>query len=89
MNRPAPSNETQRQRAFRSLAVARGRSLARQPDADDAYQQARQIAQQAVSDSSDPLEQQFAVQLQHIVDTDHRRHQRVADTAEFPAAVEM
>lgn len=89
MNQPATSNEGHRLRAFRSLAVARSRSLAQQPGAADAYRQAREMAQQAVNDSKNPLEQQFAVQLQRIVDTDHRRHQRIASAAEFPAAAEM
>ena len=89
MTQPTPSNETQRQMAFRSLVVARSRSLAHAPDADAAYRQAREMAQQAVNTGRNTLEQQHAMQLQRVVDNDHRRHQRIADAAEFPAAIEM
>ena len=86
---PYTNNEAQRQQAFRSLAVARKLSLAQAPNAGDAYDHAQELAQQALDDSRSPLEDQMADQLMMIVADDHQRHQRVADTREFPAAVDM
>ena len=66
--------ESQRQRAFRHLARARELSLTGRPDADHAYCQAKELATQAVNDSPSPLETDMALQLQKVVNHDHRRH---------------
>ena len=85
----ANASGSQRQLAFRSLATARRSSLADAPDAEAAYGRAHQMAQQALEDSASSLESAMAAQLMMIVADDHRRHQRVANTSEFPDAIEM
>ena len=89
MRPPIPTSENQRERAFRSLAVARRLSLNHAPGADDAYDHAHELAESAIMSSSTPLETEFSRQLSHIVADDRRRHQQVANTADFPPAVEM
>ena len=89
MSFPTTSNQTQIERAFRRLAVARGRSIAQEPDADSAYECAQRLTQQALHDSRSGIDKELAIQLHNIVITDRRRHQRVADAADFPAAFEM
>ena len=82
-------NEHQRQLAFRSLARARQLSLTEAPDVEAAYGVAQRMAQQALNDSTSAMEGEMAAQLMMIVSDDHRRHQRVANTSEFPAAIDM
>ena len=83
------TSETQRQLAFRSLARARRLSLADAPEAEEAYGVAQKMVQQALEYSTSGVEDEMTTQLMMIVTHDHRRHQRIINTSEFPAAIEM
>ena len=68
------NGENWRQLAFRTLAQARAISNAGEPNAAGVYNQAQEMADQAIENSSSEIEEQMANQLRHIVVTDRRRH---------------
>ena len=68
------NGENSRQLAFRTLAQARAISNAGEPNAAGVYNQAQQLAEQAIENSNNELEAQLASQLRHIVVTDRHRH---------------
>ena len=66
--------ENSRRLAFRTLARARAISNAGEPNAAGVYNQAQQLAEQAIENSQNEVEAQLARQLMHIVVTDQHRH---------------
>ena len=77
------SGERLRQLAFRSQAKVRSLSRASAPDASAAYDHAQELAEQALNNSPNAIETQFAAQLRRIVVKDRKRHQRL--TASYPS----